>query len=167
MSTIRVCSECGSPISESARDAFCPRCLIGLALDAEDETEVVPPSENNFSTSTGRVFGNYDVLEQIGQGGMGAVYRARQRTLNRVVALKLMLAGSRATEAEIKRFHTEAKAAASSSKGPGKGTGKSWVLSKGQWKHSYSFPTPTQWSSQWPAWRSARWRLPGRPGSRS
>ena len=112
MSTIRVCSECGSPISESARDAFCPRCLIGLALDAEDETEVVPPSENNFSTSTGRVFGNYDVLEQIGQGGMGAVYRARQRTLNRVVALKLMLAGSRATEAEIKRFHTEAKAAA-------------------------------------------------------
>jgi eukaryotic-like serine/threonine-protein kinase len=112
MSTTRVCSECGSPISESARDGFCPRCLIGLALESEAATITVPSPEDICTTHTGRVFGNYDVLEQIGQGGMGVVYLARQRGLGRVVALKLMLAGSRATEAEIKRFHTEAKAAA-------------------------------------------------------
>jgi len=85
---------------------------MDLALGAEGETEVVPPPENSGTTYTGSVFGNYDVLEQIGQGGMGVVYLARQRGLSRVVALKLLLAGSRATEAEIKRFHTEAKAAA-------------------------------------------------------
>jgi len=85
---------------------------MDLALKAEGETVVETHPENTCTTHTGRVFGNYDVLEQIGQGGMGVVYRARQRGLGRVVALKLMLAGSRATEAEIKRFHTEAKAAA-------------------------------------------------------
>ena len=82
---------------------------IDLAFATEEETEVGTRPENSCTTHTGRVFGNYDVLEQIGQGGMGVVYRARQRGLGRVVALKLMLAGSRATEAEIKRFHTEAR----------------------------------------------------------
>jgi len=85
---------------------------MGLALRAGGETEVVPRPEKSGTTHTGSVFGNYDVLGQIGQGGMGVVYLARQRGLGRVVALKLLLAGSRATEAEIKRFHTEAKAAA-------------------------------------------------------
>ncbi len=112
MSQDRICSECGATISEASADGFCPQCLLDLALQAKGETVVETLPENSCTTHTGRVFGNYDVLEQIGQGGMGVVYRARQRGLGRVVALKLMLAGSRATEAEIKRFHTEAKAAA-------------------------------------------------------
>ena len=56
--------------------------------------------------------GNYELIEQIGQGGMGVVYKARQRNLNRIVALKLMLSGPWATEAEIKRFRSETTAAA-------------------------------------------------------
>lgn len=102
------CTTCGSSLDATV-DGLCPTCLLqfgwrGFGAEIGNQPASAPPARQRV--------GEYELRGEIARGGMGVVYRARQIGLERDVALKMILVGHWASEAQVQRFRLEAQASA-------------------------------------------------------
>ncbi len=113
MDTTPICPSCGKPLDSNAPRGLCPECLMKGAFPTGTDTggkspPFVPPKIEELAAK----FPQLEIIEFIGQGGMGAVYKARQKQLDRIVALKILPPQIAAGPGFAERFTREAQAMA-------------------------------------------------------
>jgi serine/threonine protein kinase len=132
MAATKTCPKCGAELAPNALAGICPRCLMQLGLGGQatanhhpsanasftpdDRSAVTIPPPTKFATPylerLAQQFPQLEILEHLGQGGMGVVYKARQRHLNRLVAVKILPPSIGDEPAFAERFTREAQALA-------------------------------------------------------
>jgi len=107
------CPQCGTPLNAGAVAGLCPACLLKQGAAADTVTDAKhPPFQPPAVPELAGKFPQLEVMELIGKGGMGAVYKARQKELDRIVALKILPPGIGDDPAFAERFSREARALA-------------------------------------------------------
>ncbi len=124
MSTVQTCPNCGTNLPADSPGGLCPKCLLQVGMAGQSGASAailatasspagsgpgfVPPTP----AESGALFPQLEILELVGKGGMGAVYKARQPQLDRLVAVKILPREIAATPGFEERFVREAKALA-------------------------------------------------------